>query len=314
MKTFEAVSTPATAERSGRILTVSAVLLFVITLAVTVIRGIESSPREFNYPHAFESADVATTARTFVKVGIFHLHGMPVNNNPPVDGRDFYSHWPPLLPILLSLFFRVFGVSERTAHLLMLCVLLTTAILVFRVGQRWLGTVGGALAGYFWLTLPVTLQFGHMVVQQPFMTTFMVAAVLAFIEGRDTAGAVMLFLGALSSWEIVLVAVGLVIAARWRPQLRRPAVVATIGAGAGVLCVAALYLWNSPELARDALQTAKFYMGISPSYSHRMTFQQIQINQESRSAVCCSTMCGCLDLSAWERSFNLRWRGYPTGV
>ena len=253
-------------------------LLFAIALAVTVTRGIESAPRAFDYPHTFVSADVATTARTFMTVGIFHLHGVPVNNNPPIDSNDYYTHWPPLLPILLSLCFRVFGVSERVAHLLMLCVLVTTAILVFRIGQRWLGTLGGPLAGYFWLTLPVTLQFGHLVVQQPLMTMFMVAAVLAFFEGRHAVGAVLLFLGALSSWEIVLVAVGLLLASRWRPQLRRHAVVAVIGTGAGVLCVAALYLWNTPQLAVEALEYAKFYMGTSSSNLHLLASQQTKIS------------------------------------
>ncbi len=278
IQTLAAPSRPSTAEQPNRRLTVGVMLLFGVALAVTVVRGVENSPREFDYSHAFVSADVATTARTFARVGVFHLHGVPVDNNPPIAGQDLYTHWPPLLPILLSLCFRVFGVSERVAHLLMLCILVTTAILVFRVGQRWLGTVGGALAGFFWLTLPVTLQFGHLVAQQPLMTMFMVAAVLAFLEGRDVVGAVMLFLGALSSWEIVLVAVGLLAASRWRPQLRRPAVAAAIGAGGGVLFVAALYLWNSPQLAVDALQAAKFYMGMSSSYSHVLAPQQVPLS------------------------------------
>jgi len=278
IQTLEVPVTPATAEGPNRLLTVGTVLLFAITLAVTVVRGIGDAPREFDYPYAYVSADVSTMARTFAQVGIFHLHGMPVNNNPPIDSLDFYPHWPPLLPIVLSVCFRVFGVSERVAHLLMLCVLVTTAMLVFRVGQRWLGTTGGAMAGFFWLTLPVTLQFGHLVVYQPLMTMFMVAAVLAFVEGRDAMGAVLLFLGTLSSWEIVLVAVGLLLASRWRPQLRRPAVAAGIGAGAGILCVAALYLWNSPQLAVEALEYAKFYMGMSSSNLHLLASQQIQIS------------------------------------
>lgn len=308
----EASLTPVTAKKPNRLLTVSVVLLFAIALAVTVVRGIESAPREFDYPHAFDSADVATTARTFAQVGIFHLHGVPVNNNPPIDKQDFYTHWPPLLPILLSLCFRVFGVTEKVAHLLMLCLLVTTAILVFRVGQRWLGVVGGALAGLFWLTLPVTLQFGHQVVQQPLMTMFMVAAALAFIEGRDVVGGVVLFLGALSSWEIVLVAVGLLIASRWRPQLRRPAAAAAIGAGVGVLFVAALYLWNSPQLAVDALQTAKFYMGMSPSYSHVLASQQAQIGageQIRRMLLNNVWMLGPLGLGAVLQLFTARVPG-----
>src|ERR1700722_17891623 len=106
---------------------IAAGVLFVATLSATVFHGVSTSARQFDYPHAFVSADVATTARTFAKVGIFHLRGVPVNNNPPLAKSDFYTHWPPLLPIILSICYRIFGVSERVAHLLMLFIMVITS-------------------------------------------------------------------------------------------------------------------------------------------------------------------------------------------
>jgi len=152
----------------------------------------------------------------------------------------------------------------------MLCILVITATLIFFLGRRWLGVAGGAMAGFFWLTLPVTIQFGHLVSQQSLMVLFMVAAVLAFRQEANAIAGVFIFLGALTSWEIVLVVPGLWVASRWHPDLRRCAIVSAIGAGTGVACVAALYLWNNPRLALDALQTAKFYMGMSPVYSRAL--------------------------------------------
>ena len=260
-------------------LKIAVILLFAATLVVTIFHGITTSSRQFDYPHAFISADVATAARTFATIGIVHLHGVPVNNNPPIGIDDPYTHWPPLLPILLSLCFRIFGVSERVAHLFMLCVLVATAILLFRLGQRWLGTVAGALAGFFWLTLPVTLQFGHLVSQQALMTLFLVAAVLALMEENNLAATALFFLGAITSWEIVLVAPGLLLAGYWHRELRRRAIAAVVGTGAGVFCVTVLYLLNTPGLAVDTLQAAKFYMGISTSYSHLLTLPQIPLSQ-----------------------------------
>lgn len=258
-------------------MTFAVTLLFAITLAVTLVQGARSASESFTYPHAFVSADVATAARTFARVGIWHLKGVPVNNNPPVSRGDAYTHWPPLLPILLSLCYRAFGVSEKVAHIVMLFVLMVTALLVFRLGQRWLGLVGGGLAGFFWLTLPVTRQFGHLVSQQSLVTLFMVAAALAFFTNRPIVGAALIFLGALTSWEIVLVSPGLLLASRWHPELRRSATASAIGVGIGIAFVAVLYMSNSPGLAIDALQSAKFYMGLSQSYS-RVLPPQVQLS------------------------------------
>ena len=108
----------------------------------------------------------------------------------------------------------------------MLCVLLGTAVLVFRLGWLWLGPVGGALAGYFWLTLPVVVQFGDLVAQQSLAMLFVVAAVVAFFSAGERVGAVLLFLAVLSSWEAVLVVPGFWLAARRMPELRRGAVLA----------------------------------------------------------------------------------------
>ena len=245
-----------------------AIALFALALGVTTVRAIKHADSRFVGAHAFVSADVATTARTFATEGVWKLRGVPVNNNPPVAPRDQYTHWPPLLPIVLSGCFRVFGASERTSHLFMLCILLATASLVSRLGWLWLGPIGGLLAGYFWLTLPVVVQFGDLVAQQSLTMLFIVAALVAFYSARERLGAILLFFAVLSAWEAVLVLPGIWLASRWLPELRRTLTTATIGVSSGVACVLGLFIFSSPTLAADTIQTVKSYMGLSPVYSH----------------------------------------------
>jgi hypothetical protein len=139
---------------------------------------------------------------------------------------------------------------------------------VFRLGWLWLGPVGGALAGYFWLTLPVVQQFGDLVAQQSLAMLFVVAAVAAFYSAKEKIGAVLLFLAVLSSWEAVLVIPGFCLASRGVPELRRGTVLAAVGAGAALVGVMSLFTLGSTRLAVDTLQTVKYYMGLSPVYSH----------------------------------------------
>jgi hypothetical protein len=246
---------------------IAAVILFVVTLGITGVRGALRAATPFVGPHAFVSADVATTARTFAVQGIVHLRGVPVNNNPPLGPADGYTHWPPLLPMLLSVAFRFFGVSERTSHLLMLAVLLTTAFLIFRLGTTWLGLVGGALAGYFWLTLPVVVQYGDLVAQQSLCMMFVIASFVAAPK-RPKLAALLLFVAVFSAWEAALVAPALWLVSLRVPSLRRTACLAGLATVASIAFIVALYLFGDPQSAIDTLAAAKFYMGLSRTYSH----------------------------------------------
>lgn len=248
--------------------TIAALSLFAITLLITVIRASERANSQFVGAHAFVSADVATTARTFANEGVWKLHGVPVNNNAPIGPSDQYTHWPPLLPILLSGCFRIFGASEHTAHIFMLCILVGTGLLISRLGWLWLGPIGGALSGYFWLTLPVVVQFGDLVAQQSLAMLFIVASLVACYSRRDKLCAALLFFAAISAWESVLVFPGIWLSSYWLPELRRTRAMAAIGLGAGVVCVLGLFIFSSPALVGDTLQTVKYYMGLSPTYSH----------------------------------------------
>ncbi len=256
---------------SSRVIRFVAIALFAVALGITTIRAAKHAESQFVGAHAFVSADVATTARTFAVEGFWKLHGVPVNNNPPIGPHDQYTHWPPLLPIILSGCFRLFGASEHTAHIFMLGILLATALLVFRLGWLWLGPIGGALAGYFWLTLPVVVQFGDLVAQQSLSMLFVVAALVAFSASRENLGAILLFFAVLSAWEAALVLPGIWFASRLLPEQRAAAAKASAAIVAGVSCIVGVFVLTSPELAADTIQTAKYYMGLSPVYSHTIS-------------------------------------------
>ena len=241
-------------------------LLAIAVFAILVARALRHAGDPFVGPHAFVSADVATTARTFSTQGVFHLHGIPVNNNPPVAAFDFYTHWPPLLPISMSLVMRAFGDSERTVHLCMLLIFIATAALIYLLGRKWMGPTAGALAAIFWMTLPVVLQFSDLASQQALTMLFVVAAFLTW-EKRPWLGAILLFLGVLSSWEAALVAPALWLVARRHAEQKRSANLSLLAAAAGIGSVALLFLVGNHQIAIDTFQTARFYMGLSPVYS-----------------------------------------------
>ena len=237
--------------QSAQTITFVAIALFVLALGITAIRAIKHADSQYIGLGASVSADVVTTARTFATEGVSKLHGVPVNNNPPIGPYDSHT-LAPTSAILLSACFRIFGASEPTAHIFMLCILLATASLIFRLGSLWLGPIGGALAGYFWLTLSVVIQFGDLVAQQSLAMLFVVAALVAFSSSRERSGAVLLFLAVLSSWESALVLAGIWFAARKLPDLRRTAIMATYAVAAAILCLMVLFIVEPKTGSRHA--------------------------------------------------------------
>jgi hypothetical protein len=227
------------------------------------------------------SADVSQAARSFAHYGVIGLHGVPVNNNPPLDLRnDSYIHWPPLLPILLSTCFRVFGESEIVAHLFMLCVLLLNTLLVYKITKHLMGSRAAALAGFFWLTLPVVVDRAQIVLQQSLAVLFILTAIFCWLKAVQidrldwkwaAIGALAAFSGVLTSWETVLLVPGLWLAAvTGRGRDRRLATLYTFAIGLSLAGVITVYAFAQPDLFTDTLQTMKFRMGFSTSYSHRV--------------------------------------------
>src|SRR5262245_35285582 len=88
------------------------VILFLLALCFTAAMKVANASAPYTYRHGFISAVFATSARQFAQNGILPLSGVPVANNPPIGPNDSYVHWPPLLPITLSIWFRFFGISE----------------------------------------------------------------------------------------------------------------------------------------------------------------------------------------------------------
>src|SRR5262249_41246158 len=86
------------------------------------------------------------------------------------------------------------------------------------------------------------------------------------------AGGMAMALSAWSSWEAVFLAPGLLVAAWWNRggSQRRLAIIYCAAAVIAVLSVFACYGSKYPDLTLDALETAKFRMGLAKTYSTQL--------------------------------------------
>lgn len=255
---------------SGRSVVITRAV-FLLALGLTIAAHVRTAGATYTNPGGFTSSVFATSARTFARFGILQLGGVPVDNNPPIGPNDSYSHWPPLFPAALSISFRLFGASETTGHLFMLVVQILTALLVAAIAQDWLGPLAGALAGFFWLTMPVVVHYGEVLLTESPAVMLMLLSVWAFQRSRLTLCATAAFLGVLTSWEAALLAPALWAAAivGRRTSDRRIAAASTIAILAALVTVFAVYALHNPALFADAIHTGLFRMGLAHTYSQR---------------------------------------------
>jgi hypothetical protein len=107
-------------------------------------------------PHAWGSAHFATIARTYAEQGFMALKGLPIGNNPPLGREpDAYIHWPPLFSMVLSMVFRVFGISEAVARGFMLFIGAGVVIATGWLAKLCYGPRAGVAAIFSILTVPV---------------------------------------------------------------------------------------------------------------------------------------------------------------
>ena len=230
-------------------------------------------------PFDFITADVSNMARSFVRHGVLAMGGIPINNNDPVGlSPDLYLHWPPLLPILLSGWFRAFGISEISANTFSLLILLATAAVLYRLADRCLSTVGALLALLFYLTLPVVITRSHVVGQQALAIFFLLLTLLAFFEATNRAvldrswstfACIAMALAMWSSWEPVGLPLSLLAVAAWRRNrdevrlAKLLCLVCIVSLGS----VALVYVTQAPHEFTDTLHTLLYRMGLSKTYS-----------------------------------------------
>ncbi len=260
-----------------------------VAAVITLAAHATALGRAFDHPHAWVSAHFATMARAFVEHGVFGLGGVPVQNNDPLGAQpDVYLHWPPLFSMLLAGVFHLFGATEANALWLMLCILATTAAVLYRLVARTASTTAALVAVLVFLAMPVTVLYGRLVVHLHLAILGMLIAVLAFVEatrgpevarGWAIGGMAALFAAVWASWEPVFVCPALLAAAlrRRRAGEIRLAVAYAAVAATAVATVGGLYAAQAPDLIAELWQTVRYRMGLAsytpPRFDPHVLFQ-----------------------------------------
>ena len=138
--------------------------------------------------HDYNGAWISSAARNHVEHGFLKTRfGVVLNNEPSTATNDFsyYTHHPPLVPIMVACFFKIFGISEWAARLVPILCAFGTAGVLFALCSRLANRTVALLATFFYSLMPMNTYFGRMVDHEAPTLLFALAAVLTYLRWRD---------------------------------------------------------------------------------------------------------------------------------
>lgn len=165
-----------------------------LLLFVILILGFSLRVYKINNPiadwHSWRQADTASVSKIFLKEGIdlftprYHDISSIQTGYENIEGWRFVEF--PVFNAIHALGARVSPLSfDATGRMVSVFTSLISAVFIFLIGKRFMGTNGGLLAALFFLVLPFNVFFSRVILPEPFTVTAVLASLYFFILWID---------------------------------------------------------------------------------------------------------------------------------
>lgn len=178
----------------------ASIAIFLFILSVFLIG--QNLEKPFWGEHDWNGVRYGNIARNYLRYGFAETEFGQVENSGPAkkDEFEYYTHYPPLLPILIALSYKVFGISEWSTRIVPLLSTSGSLVLIFLIGfQIWNMRVG-FLASLFSLAIPMVLYFGKNASHEPLTLFFILLALWGYLRNSRIIFLAGLVLSCLTAW------------------------------------------------------------------------------------------------------------------
>ena len=168
--------------------------------------------------HDWNSAVYSNIARNYVRYGYLATKLGQVTNvdfQSP-DSFSYITHYPPLLPILISFSFGIFGQTEAAARLTVIFFSIILVYFIYLLGKEIHSTLLGIFSALSTILTPIFLYFGKLPVHDtvvPAVSIFGFWAYVKFIKEKKSRYyiylVVSLIIGGLINWSAFYLAVAI---------------------------------------------------------------------------------------------------------
>lgn len=169
------------------------VLLFGLSLFVLT----KNINKPFIGIHDWNGARYGLIAKNYLRYGLLQTKfGQSQDATQHPTPGNFYTHYPPLLPLAITASYAVFGISEAATRLVPILTTSASLVLIFLLGKMLFGYKVGIIASLLALATPLVRYFGKNASHEPLVVFFALVAFLGAIliyKKKGKLGLVVLF-------------------------------------------------------------------------------------------------------------------------
>lgn len=134
--------------------------------------------------HDWNGVRYGNIARNYLRYGFWETKFGQVENSGWVRVGEFeyYTHYPPLLPILISLSYKIFGIFEWSTRLIPLLATSASLVLILLIGTSLEDFKRGLIAGLLALATPLVLYFGKNPSHESLTTFFILLSFWGYLS------------------------------------------------------------------------------------------------------------------------------------
>lgn len=173
------------------------IVIFLFILALLLIG--QNLDKPFWGVHDWNGVRYGNIARNYLRYGLIATKLGQVENSGQVNPSEFeyYTHYPPLLPLTIGLSYKIFGVSEWSTRLIPVLATAGSVVLIFLIGLRIYNLKIGIMAALLALTTPMSLYFGKNASHEPLTLFFILVSFYGYMSSERMKSAKLFFIAGL---------------------------------------------------------------------------------------------------------------------
>lgn len=163
------------------------ILSIVIFLISLLLIG-QNLDKPFWGEHDWNGVRYGNIARNYLRYSFYETKLGQVENSGIISKNDFefYTHYPPLLPMLIAFSYKLLGISEISTRMVPLLFTAGSIVMFFLIGSHFWGLKGGITSASLALVTPIVLYFGKNPVHDPLVVFLVLLSFWGYLKYKNS--------------------------------------------------------------------------------------------------------------------------------